>query len=81
MADEVPAKVTVALNERIEKRARGLHGSGFDPMDALHLAYAEEAKADYFCTCDDRLLKRVKAFPGFTVRAMLPIELAQEIVK
>jgi predicted nucleic acid-binding protein len=75
------AKVTVALNEQIEKRARVLNGSGFDPMDALHLACAEEVKADFFCTCDDRLLKRAKEFSGFTMRVMLPIELAMEIVK
>lgn len=75
------AKITVVLNEQVEKRARELNGSGFEPLDALHLASAEEARADYFCTCDDRLLKKAKAFPSFTMRIMSPIELAQEMEK
>lgn len=33
---------------------------GIKPLDALHLASAEAAAADYFLTCDDRLIKRYK---------------------
>ena len=29
-------------------------------MDAVHIACAEKAKADFFVTCDDNLIKRLK---------------------
>ena len=75
------AKIAVTLNEQVEKRARELNSTGFEPLDALHLASAEEVKADYFCTCDDRLLKRAKSFPSLKTRVMSPIELAEEMEK
>ena len=31
---------------------------GFGPLDALHLAFAEQSAARWFVTTDDRLLKR-----------------------
>lgn len=46
------------LDASIRKRARNLERQGIKPLDALHLACAEEAKADYFITCDDQILKR-----------------------
>jgi predicted nucleic acid-binding protein len=33
---------------------------GFAPLDALHLAFAEESTARWFITTDDRLLKRAR---------------------
>ncbi|MCK4392919.1 PIN domain-containing protein [Candidatus Bipolaricaulota bacterium] len=45
-------------NESIRKRAEGLENQGLAPVDALHLACAEESKAEYFITCDDRIIKR-----------------------
>jgi len=42
-------------------RARELAGLGFTPLDALHLAFAEQAAARWFVTTDDRLLKRAHA--------------------
>jgi predicted nucleic acid-binding protein len=32
---------------------------GIKPLDALHLASAESGKADYFCTCDDKIIKKI----------------------
>lgn len=46
------------LDAAIRKRARNLERQGIKPLDALHLACAEEAKADYFITCDDQIVKR-----------------------
>ncbi len=39
------------------KRAEELVQQGLGPADAAHLAFAEQAKAD-FITCDDRLLRQ-----------------------
>jgi hypothetical protein len=37
-----------------------LHKWNFAPLDALHLASAESAHADYFLTTDDGLLRKTK---------------------
>ena len=38
-------------------RAKELVKLGFNAMDALHLKLAEKSKADYFITCDDKIVK------------------------
>jgi hypothetical protein len=55
------ASHTTAWNEEIRKRANDLQASGIKPRDALHLAAAETGRADYFLTCDDRLIRK---YPG-----------------
>jgi predicted nucleic acid-binding protein len=67
------------LSERVERRARKFEALGLQPLDALHLASAEEAQADYFCTCDDRFLKRAKAISDSKTRVVSPIELIKEL--
>jgi predicted nucleic acid-binding protein len=73
------ARTFVRLNERVEKRAARFVKSGIKPLDALHVASAEEAGADHFCTCDDRLLKKAKAVAGIRTRVVSPIELIEEL--
>ena len=43
-------------------RARALTALGFAPLDALHLAFAEQSEAKWFVTTDDRLLKRAATY-------------------
>jgi predicted nucleic acid-binding protein len=73
------AKVFVMVNEGGAKRATGFTLLGIKPLDAVHLALAEEALADFFCTCDDRLLKRAKAISDLRTRVVSPTELVEEI--
>ena len=73
------AQAFVVLSEQVEQRAKALHAAGIKPLDALHLASAEEAKADYLCTCDDGLVKRAKAVKGLKVKVVSPIEIIEEI--
>ena len=54
------AKLDVPLTEEIRVRAVELEGFGFRGLDALHLASAEACNADFFCTCDDEIIKRAK---------------------
>ena len=75
------ARRFVRVTEDVEERARQLSGVGLRPLDALHLACAEASGADYFCTCDDLLLKKGKAIPGLGTRVVSPIELIGEIEK
>ena len=75
------ATISVEVNDRVEARSRNLVESGFKPLDALHLASAEEAGADYFCTCDDRFLRRAEALENLRVQVVSPTELISEIEK
>lgn len=49
------AAVDACLIPEVEVRAAALVALGFAPLDALHLALAEQAAAAWFLTCDDRL--------------------------
>jgi predicted nucleic acid-binding protein len=73
------ANTFISLNEQIEHRAREFSELGIAPLDALHLASAEISQVDYFCTCDDRFLKKAKAIHDLKIKAVSPIELAEEI--
>ena len=54
---------------------------GLRPLDALHVAFASWAKAEYFCTCDDRLLKKSKRLKTLTTKVVSPLELIAEIAQ
>ncbi len=51
------------LSFGIEQRAAQLCAAGFKQMDALHLASAEELKADAFLSTDDRLIGKAQTAP------------------
>ena len=71
----------VEMTDQVSGRARILTEAGFKPIDALHLASAEEAGVDYFCTCDDRLRRRGKAYQELRIEVVSPIDLILEIDK
>jgi hypothetical protein len=68
-----------ALTPATEVRAAELVAAGLRPLDALHLASAEAAGANYFCTCDDRLLRRARVVATPPLRAVAPLELIGEL--
>jgi predicted nucleic acid-binding protein len=80
---DVLAKATVSIetDTQIEAQARAFQTKGIKPLDALHLASAVVAKADYFCTCDDRFLKRAKTMDTGHTKVFSPIELFMEVTK
>jgi predicted nucleic acid-binding protein len=80
---DVLAKATVSIetDTQIKEQARTFQAKGIKPMDALHLASAVVAKADYFCTCDDRFLKRAKAMDTRQTTVVSPLELIMEVTK
>ena len=75
------AKNVVDVTEKEKSRAKEIMASGIKPLDALHLALAETGNADYFCTCDDRLLRTAKQVKDLLVKVVNPIDLVQEIEK
>ena len=71
----------VKLSDNIETRAKDFIREGIKPIDALHLASAEEIKADYFCTCDDNFLKKAKKIEDLAIRVISLLEIVREIEK
>ncbi|NQT72350.1 MAG: PIN domain-containing protein [Chloroflexi bacterium] len=55
------SKQKVVLDTSIRERALELGGQQrIKPIDALHLACGESGQADFFLTCDDRVVKRYR---------------------
>jgi len=75
------ADIFIQINEEIENRAKRLTEIGIKPLDALHLASAEQAQVEYFCTCDDNFLKKVNSVKDLKTKIVSPIELIEEIGK
>ncbi len=73
------AQVVVALDNEVEQRAKELEQRGFKAFDALHLASAEAGGVDFFCTCDDRVLKKSRQQTDLSVKVVSPLELANEV--
>ena len=73
------ASTFVPIDSVIRQRAAELKEKGLNALDALHLAAAEVANVDYFCTTDDRLLKRGKSLVRMGTRIVSPVELIEEL--
>lgn len=69
----------IAVTDDVRDRAIELERRGFKAFDALHVACAEVGEVDYFCTCDDRLLKKSRRQADLLVKVVSPLELASEI--
>jgi predicted nucleic acid-binding protein len=78
---KVLAKATtiIPIDRQLEGLARRFQAQAIKPVDALHLASAVAGKADYFCTCDDRFLKRAKAVNTGQTHVVSPLELITEV--
>ena len=59
------------------KRAQEIEVLGIKSLDALHLACAERLKADYFVTCDDKMIRK---YTG-TVAVVSPVELTMHVLQ
>ena len=69
----------IELNDEIEAQAEKLVKTGVKPLDALHLASASWAKADYFCTCDDKLLNKRSILKSLETEVVSPLQLIAEV--
>jgi predicted nucleic acid-binding protein len=73
------AAVHVETSDPVVERARAFQEAGIQPLDALHLASAVQGDADFFCTCDDKLLRRARSVETSRTKVVSPLELIQEI--
>ena len=75
------AKSVVNITEKEKQRAANLMTFGIKPLDALHMSLAESGNADYFCTCDDKILRNSKRVKDLMIKVVNPVDLVQEIEK
>ena len=71
------AKIDIEEDEEILKIAKLMRSQGLKTMDSLHLACAISAKADYFLTTDDKILKKSNAIQGISITD--PIEFIKRV--
>ena len=69
------------ITDEAEALAELLESHGVDPIDAVHLALASTANADFFGTCDDRLLRKSQAISGLACKVISVLSLVTEVVK
>jgi predicted nucleic acid-binding protein len=80
-ANQVIAKSAhfIQSTPQIKAKAQSFIDSGIKPLDALHLASAIAAKADFLCTCDDRFLKKARSLDTQPTKIVSPLELVSEV--
>ena len=67
----------VSVNERVEAAAETLSRIGVKPMDALHVASAIEAHAEYFLTTDKALIRKMAKHDS--IRVVDPVDFVREL--
>ena len=69
------------LTEETEVLAEAFEDRGIAPMDAIHLAFASIADADFFCTCDDKLLRKGQALSDLDCKVVSILGLVPEVLR
>ncbi len=72
-------KEDVATTAEVGSLARRYRAAGIKPIDAVHLASAVVAKADFFCTVDDEILRKARRANTESTRVVSPSELITEL--
>lgn len=75
------ASERLLLTDSVEALALTFEQSGLHAMDAIHLALASTAKADFFCTCDDKLFQNAKTLSGLSCKVTTLFGLVPEVTK
>ena len=73
------ASCDAPASKTMKSRIEAYQEAGIKPFDALHLASAVAVKADYFCTTDDRLLRKARRANTEATRVVDPLELADAL--
>ena len=72
----------ISFDKWISERSIELEKYGLTGMDAVHIACAEKAKADFFVTCDDNLLKKLERIDKIEVAYYIIIDfISKEVFK
>ncbi len=73
------ASERLILSDASEQLAESFAQAGLSAMDALHVALAATAGANYFVTVDDKLLRRAQSLPSLAVTPISVLGLISEI--
>jgi predicted nucleic acid-binding protein len=73
------AGIFVRIDPSIEQRTATFMERGVKAMDAVHVALAESAAVDYFCSCDDRLLRKLYRMKDLAIKPISPLALIEEL--
>ncbi|MFH1673553.1 MAG: hypothetical protein ABIF87_09060 [Pseudomonadota bacterium] len=72
----------ISYDEGLLDRSLELEKYGLMGMDAVHIACAEKAKADFFITCDDNLIKKLERIDKIRIAYYNAIDFAyREVFK
>ncbi|MEA1929137.1 MAG: PIN domain protein [Candidatus Auribacterota bacterium] len=74
----VYSEIDIEEDSEIVGIATQISQHGIKKMDSLHLACAIKAKADYFLTTDDEIMKKAKLIKG--IRVIDPIGFIKEVL-
>ena len=69
------------ITEGAEVLAESLENSGISPMDAVHVALASIADADFFCTCDDKLVRKGQTISDLNCNVVSVFGLVSEVLR
>src|SRR4030067_529553 len=61
------ASKSILPSDTIVTQAKKFESKGIKSRDALHIACALEAGADYFLTCDDKLINKASSIRGLKI--------------
>ena len=75
------AREHLKITDEAEALAVNLEAHGISPIDAVHLAIASTAKADFFATCDDRFIRKAREVPGLGCRIVSALNLVTEALR
>lgn len=70
------ASKSILPSDTIVTQAMKFESKGIKPRDALHVACALAAGADYFLTCDDKLINKVLSIRGLKI--LNPVRFIEE---
>jgi len=71
------ASCTQSVDADILSRSQEIEKCNIKGLDAVHIACAEKSKADFFITCDDKIIKRYKGL----VNVQNPIDFVINILR
>jgi predicted nucleic acid-binding protein len=75
------AKKKLLISGRSKDIAQEFIAIGIKPLDALHLALAVENNIEFFCTSDDKFLKKIRNNSNVNIKVISPLELVLEVTK
>jgi predicted nucleic acid-binding protein len=75
------ASERLRVTDEVEALSLTFEQQGVRSMDAIHLALASSAKADFFCTCDDKLLQKAQKLSGLSCKVTTLLSLVPEVTK